>query len=87
MTGWQYALLAAAVFAVALAIRLLGRRKRPFRAAWTGMLQGLIALLAVNIAGHFLGVSMPLCVATAGWSAVTGIPGVIALLFVNLLVP
>ena len=54
-------------------------------AAVGGMVVGLCALLAVNITGLFTGVSLPLSPLSLGVSAAAGIPGVTAMLLLNLI--
>lgn len=67
--------------AVSLAVFVaLVRGGRPIRRAVNGAVQGLGALLAVNVAGIFTGVSLGLNALTAGACAVLGVPGVVTLL-------
>jgi hypothetical protein len=68
-----------------LGIRLGLQCSRPFRQSWSGMLGGTAALAFVHFTGLLTHVTVPFGPLTAGWAAVTGIPGVIALLFAQLL--
>jgi hypothetical protein len=49
------------------------------------MLGGVSALAFVHFTGLLTHITVPFGPITAGWSAVTGIPGVIALLFAQVL--
>jgi hypothetical protein len=66
-------------------IRLGLQCPRPMRHAWNGMLSGTAALAFVHFTGLLTRVTVPFGPLTAGWSAVTGVPGVIALLFAQIL--
>ncbi len=66
-------------------IRLGLQCNRPLRQSWNGMLGGVAALAFVHFTGLLTHVTVPFGPITAGWSAVTGIPGVIALLFAQVL--
>ncbi|MBQ9083104.1 MAG: pro-sigmaK processing inhibitor BofA family protein [Clostridia bacterium] len=68
-----------------LGIRLGLQCRRPLRQSWNGMLSGTAALAFVHFTGLLTHVSVPFGPLTAGWAAVTGIPGVITLLFAQLL--
>lgn len=73
------------LWAVAAALTLavfiaLVKGGRPVRTALSSGLQGFGALLAVNVAGIFTGVSMGVNIFTAACCAVMGVPGVVALL-------
>lgn len=77
--------LLAALWAVAAALTLavfvaLVRGGRPLRTALSSGVQGIGALLAVNVAGIFTGVSLGVNAFTALCCAVLGAPGVVALL-------
>ena len=76
----------AGLFLLVLGLRALLRCKTPFHSAWTGMLGGVAALAVVHLSGLWTHVPVPFGAVTAGWAAATGVPGVIALLFAQLLV-
>ena len=69
----------AAALALAVFIALV-KGGRPVRTALSNGVQGFAALLAVNVAGIFTGVSLSLNALTAFCCGVLGIPGVITLL-------
>ncbi len=69
----------AAAVSLAMFIALV-RGGRPVSRAVSGAVQGIGALLAVNAAGIFTGVSLGLNALTAGTCAVLGVPGVVTLL-------
>ncbi len=68
-----------------LGIRLGLQCRRPLRQSWNGMLSGTAALAFVHFTGLLTHVTVPFGPLTAGWAAVTGIPGVIALLFAQII--
>ncbi|MCH4239916.1 MAG: pro-sigmaK processing inhibitor BofA family protein [Oscillospiraceae bacterium] len=61
-----------------------GKSKRPFVGAAGSVIAGLAALLAVNLTGAFTGVMLPISPLSVGTSAFLGIPGVTAMLLLNL---
>lgn len=63
----------------------LSNNKRPLRRAFLTMLSGALALAAVDVAGLFTGVYLPLSLFTIAVSLAGGIPGVTALLTLNLI--
>ena len=85
-TEWYSWAALGGVFLLALGLRLFARCEAPFHSTWTGMLSGLAALGAVNLCGLFTHIPVPINGFTAGWAAVSGIPGVIGLLFAQILV-
>lgn len=81
MSVWLLAVLWAVAAAVTLAVFVaLVKGGRPLRNALSNTLQGFGALLAVNVAGIFTGVSLGVNTFTAACCAVLGIPGVVTLL-------
>ena len=70
------------IFAI---IHKLSKNRRPLIRAFLSMLSGLCALTAVDIAGVFTGVFIPLSMLSICASVIGGIPGVCALLALNLL--
>lgn len=83
MTPLMIALWAAAA-AVSLAVFIaLVKGGRPIRGAVSSCLQGFGALLAVDVAGIFTGVSVGVNALTAFCCGVLGVPGVITLLILR----
>ena len=74
-----------AIFLLNIGIRLALRCKNPVQQAWIGMLGGTAALAAVHFTGLLTHITVPFGPLTAGWAAVTGIPGVIGLLFAQVI--
>lgn len=70
---------AAALITVAVFVTLV-RGGRPIRTAFLSGAQGIGALLAVDVAGIFTGVSVGLNALTLLCGAILGVPGVIGLL-------
>ena len=77
-------IVAGIIFVILIIIYKLGRNKHCFRKAFLSMLSGIAALVAVNVfsplTGVYLPVSIPSCLISIGG----GVPGVIALLGINL---
>lgn len=72
------------VFALLVILQVIAQSRRPIRHALGGVVTGLLALAAVNAAGIFTGVSLPVSPLTLGVSGVAGVPGVTLLLLLNL---
>lgn len=85
-TTWTFWAVLLGLFLLALGLRTAVRCKTPFHSTWTGMLGGVAALAAVNISGLLTQITVPVNALTAGWASITGVPGVIALLFAQILV-
>jgi pro-sigmaK processing inhibitor BofA len=73
------------VFLLLVAIQVIMKSERPFRHALGGVLAGLATLAAVDVAGVFTGVMLPISPLTIGVSGVAGVPGVTLLLLLNLI--
>lgn len=80
MNLWQIGLLVVGVVVLNLVFTVLAQAKKPVRAAFGGILRGLLAFGAVNLSGLLTGITLPVSVVTLSWSALTGIPGVITLM-------
>lgn len=72
------------IFALLVVLQVIVKSPRPIRRAFGGVVTGIFALAAVNAAGIFTGVSLPVSPLTLGVSGVAGIPGVTLLLLLNL---
>ena len=79
--GW---IVLACVIGLAVLVAAV-RSRRPLRSLFGSGLQGLCALGLVNFLGAFTNVAMGVGWLTAGTAAALGIPGVIALLLLNLM--
>ena len=83
MSALAIALWAAAGVAALFVFLALVRGGKPLRSAVAGGVRGLAALLAVDAAGIFTGVSLGLNALTGGVCLVLGVPGVIGLLLMK----
>ena len=72
------------VFSLLAAIQAIMKVRHPVRHAIGGILIGFCTLAAVDVAGAFTGVSLPVSPLTLGVAGVAGIPGVTLLLLANL---
>ena len=68
-----------------LLLKKLSKTGHVIRSVLLSMLGGLLALTAVNLCGGFTGVWMPVSRLSVACAAVLGIPGVIAMLLLQLL--
>lgn len=59
------------------------KNKKPFKRAFLSMLFGVLALLAVNIAGIFFDIGLEISPFTLTISACGGVPAVAAMLLIN----
>ncbi len=84
MSFTMFFVILAVAFVVFIVFHKLGKSKRPVRRAFLSMLSGAAALAAVNITGFFTGVYLPISLLSLTVSLVGGIPGVTALLALNL---
>ncbi len=69
------------VFAI---IHKIGKNKKPVRRGLLSMITGFLCLIAVNLASVFTGVYLPYSMFTIAVSTIGGIPGITALLTLNL---
>lgn len=58
----------------------LAKKKKPFKRAFLTMLIGLSVLIAVDIAGIFTGVYLPISMLSVTVSACLGIPGIASMI-------
>ena len=65
-------------------IHKIGKNKKPFRRAFLSMLSGLGTFIILNISSAFTGVYLPFSLMSVMVSSIGGIPGVTALLTLNL---
>ena len=77
--------MAAAVFLLLVLIQVILKTPKPLGRAVTEIGVGLGALLLVNISGIFTGVTLPVSVLSVSVAAVAGVPGVTAMLLLNLI--
>ena len=73
-----------AVFIVFAVIHKIDKFKKPARMALISMLTGLLTLILVNVTGYFTGIHLPISLLSVSASVVGGIPGVTAMLALNL---
>ena len=84
MKDYYYLIAITVAFLIFAVLHKFGKNKKPVRRAFLSMLTGLLTLFAVNISGIFTGVYLPYSMLTIVVSIVGGIPGVTALLGLNL---
>jgi len=82
MKPWVVALI---IFILLFIIHTTLRSRKPFSRTLTEIGIGLGTLLLVNTAGIFTGITLPLSVFSISVAAVAGIPGVTAMLLLNLI--
>lgn len=75
---------AVGVVVLLVVLQLIAKSKKPIRSAVSGALLGWLALLGVNAAGAFTGVTVPISVLSLGISGAAGIPGVTLLVLLDM---
>ena len=85
MENWIIWLIFAGIFCALLILHVAAGFTKPFRRALGSALNGLVALVLVNITGGFTGVTLPVSLLSLGVSAGLGVPGVTMLLLLNLI--
>lgn len=73
-----------AAFFGLIVLQLVIRAQRPVQCALGGIGMGICALAVVNLTGPLTGVSLPLSLMSLSVSAAGGVPGVTAMLVLNL---
>ncbi len=73
-----------AVFILFAIIHKIDRYKKPVRMAFVSILTGVLSLALVNLTGVFTGITLPVSLLSLMVSAIGGIPGVTAMLALNL---
>lgn len=73
-----------AAFFALVVLQMAIRAQRPLQYALGGIGMGVCAFAAVNLTAWFTGVALPVSVLSLGVSAAGGIPGVTAMLLLNL---
>ena len=63
----------------------LSKNKKPFKRAFLGMILGVASLVAINIAGKYIGVTLPISPMSLTISACGGVPAVAAMVLINTL--
>lgn len=86
MPNWLIGTLSIGILLVLTIIETVAGVKKPFKKAFWGMLLGIVALIAVNLASSVTGVSIPISLLSLGVSAAGGIPGVTMLVVMNMLI-
>lgn len=84
MPWWGIVLILLSVFVCFTIVHIAEKSRHPGRRSVFSMLLGLASLVAVNLTGAFTGISLPVSLLTILTSIIGGIPGVTALLFLNL---
>lgn len=85
MSIFSIILIIVGVFIALIAIGAIIRTEKPLKKVFFGMFKGVAALLAVNISGIFTGVTLPISLLSIGISILGGIPGVTALVVLDMI--
>ncbi|MGN1130181.1 MAG: pro-sigmaK processing inhibitor BofA family protein [Ruminococcus sp.] len=65
-------------------IHKIGKNKKPLKRAFLSFFPGLLGLTAINLSSVFTGVYLPVSLLSVTVSSIGGIPGLTALLTMNL---
>lgn len=85
MQWWAILLICVGVFLALVAIRKIMKSKHPIRSTLLGLLLGPACMLVINIISIFTSVSIPISPLSLGISSTLGIPGVTAMLLLQLI--
>ena len=66
-------------------IYALSKNKKPFKRAFLSMLFGILSLVAINIAGQYMNINIPISSFSITVAACGGIPAVAAMVIINTL--
>ena len=86
MDLWKILLIVAGVLSVGTVLRLLAKSDDPLRSTVRWIIRSEALLLVLHVLGLIIKMEIPLSPATVIWSAVTGMPGTLALVGFQLLV-
>ena len=81
----DFVLILAGIAAMLILLRILTVQKKPLRGVFYGGMKGVAALAAVNAVGLFTGITIPVSLLSLGITFLCGLPGVIAILALNLI--
>ncbi len=84
MTFKMFFIILAVSFVIFIIIQKLSKNKRPVRRAFLSLFSGALALVLVDAVSVFTGVYIPVSLLSITVSVIGGIPGVTALLALNL---
>lgn len=86
MPVWVILAICGGVFLVIVAIQKIMRSKHPVRSALLGLFIGPACMVAINIISMFTRVSIPISPLSLGVSSVLGVPGVTAMLLLQIII-
>lgn len=73
------------IFIALISIRAIAHTEKPFKKVFLGIFKGIAALIAVNVSGIFTGVTLPVSLLSLAISILGGIPGVTALVVLDMI--
>ena len=73
------------IFIILLLIRIILKCKKPISKTFYGIISGIAVLIISHIIGIYIDVEIPISIMSVGISSVAGIPGVIMILFLNMI--
>ena len=73
------------VFIILVIIRVILKCRKPISKTFYGIISGIAILVLTHIVGCFINVEVPISIMSVGVSSVAGIPGVIMILFLNMI--
>jgi len=85
LTGWEWGMLIGGAVLVLVILRRIAGEKHPLRGAIVSSLVGISTLTVINVCSSFTGVWMPVSRLSVAASALLGVPGVTAMLFLQLM--
>lgn len=86
MPLWVILAVCGGIFLILVAIRKIMKSKHPVRSALLGLLVGPVCMIVINIISIFTNVSIPISPLSLGVSSTLGIPGVTAMLLLQIII-
>lgn len=86
MPLWVILAVCGGIFLILVAIRKIMKSKHPVRSALLGLLVGPVCMIIINIISIFTSVSIPISPLSLGVSSTLGIPGVTAMLLLQVII-
>ena len=85
LTGWHWALILGGMVIVMIILRKIAGSSHPFRSTFFSMVFGVLVLALLNVCSVWTGTSLPVSQLSLAVSAFLGIPGITAMLLLQLM--
>lgn len=85
LSAWHWALIVAAILLVMVILRRISGDRHPFRGTLFSVVCGWLVLALLNLCAVWTGTSLPVSILSLSASAFLGIPGITAMLLLQLI--